>query len=110
MSLMTFYVALQISERTWQSEVLAYLSGGVRWSSSVSSDIGIRLLHHQEVQPCDSVQIHAGHIQLVAVFVKQPDPHGFPLARLASSVIIMIHSTIAQHLTTNRSLTGKSTN
>ena len=30
MSLMTFYVALQISERTWQSEVLAYLSGGVR--------------------------------------------------------------------------------
>lgn len=44
------------------------------------------------------VQIHAGHVQLMAVFVKQPDPHGFPLARLAPFVVMVIHGTIAQYL------------
>ena len=44
----------RISEKTWQSEVLACLLGRVRWSSSVSSALGIRLLHRHGVQPCGS--------------------------------------------------------
>jgi hypothetical protein len=34
----------------------------------------------------------------MAVFVKQPDPHGFPLARLAPFVVMVIHTTMAQYL------------
>ena len=45
-----------------------------------------------------SVQIHAGHVQFITVFVKQPDLHGFLLARLVLVVVMVIHGIMAQFL------------
>jgi len=54
-----------------------------------------------------SVQVHTGHIQFIAIFVMQLDPHGFPFVRLAPFVVMIIHGTMTQYLAAKQSFYRK---